>query len=157
MNQLMKLTVWDRIIFGGGRASFCHRSSWISPMQIVNSIKIGYTECGLMGRLMREMKTGRKEYCRKIKLKMWWLSINEYPWLLAHRTVWHAFGLSYSKGCGEELQKNRKPLSRTSLVAQWLRICLPMQETWVRSLVREDYTCSGQLSPCATTTDVRTP
>ena len=48
-------------------------------MQIVNSIKIGYTECGLMGRLMREMKTGRKEYCRKIKLKMWWLSINEYP------------------------------------------------------------------------------
>ena len=41
---------------------------------------------------------------------MWWLSINEYPWLQAHRTVWHAFGLSYSKGCGEELQKNRKPL-----------------------------------------------
>ena len=26
---------------------------------------------------------------------------------------------------------------RTSLVIQWLRICLPMQGTWVRSLVRE--------------------
>ena len=26
---------------------------------------------------------------------------------------------------------------RTSLVIQWLKICLPMQGTWVRSLVRE--------------------
>ena len=25
-----------------------------------------------------------------------------------------------------------------SLVAQWLRICLPIQETWVRSLIWED-------------------
>ena len=27
-----------------------------------------------------------------------------------------------------------------SLVAQWLRICLPMQGTWVRALVWEDPT-----------------
>ena len=27
---------------------------------------------------------------------------------------------------------------RASLVAQWQRICLPMQETWVQSLIRED-------------------
>ena len=31
----------------------------------------------------------------------------------------------------------------TSLVAQWLRICLPVQGTWVRALVREDPTCHG--------------
>ena len=31
----------------------------------------------------------------------------------------------------------RKPCGGTSLVVQWLRICLPMQVTWVRSLVRE--------------------
>ena len=31
----------------------------------------------------------------------------------------------------------------TFLVAQWLRIYLPMQGTWVRSLVREDPTCRG--------------
>ena len=31
----------------------------------------------------------------------------------------------------------------TSLVAQWLRICLPMQGTWVQSLVWEDPTCLG--------------
>ena len=30
---------------------------------------------------------------------------------------------------------------RASLVVQWLRICLPMQETWVWSLVQEDSAC----------------
>ena len=30
-----------------------------------------------------------------------------------------------------------------SLVAQWLRICLPLQGTWVRALVWEDPTCRG--------------
>ena len=31
----------------------------------------------------------------------------------------------------------------TSLVAQWIRICLPMQGTWVQTLVREGPTCQG--------------
>ena len=34
-----------------------------------------------------------------------------------------------------------------SLVAQWLRICLPMQGTRVRALVREDPTCRGATKP----------
>ena len=34
-------------------------------------------------------------------------------------------------------------MSGASLVAQWLRICLPMQGTWVWALVREDPTCRG--------------
>ena len=37
--------------------------------------------------------------------------------------------------------------SRTSLVAQWLRICLPMQGTQVRSLVWADPTCHGAIKP----------
>ena len=36
---------------------------------------------------------------------------------------------------------------RASLVAQWLRICLPMQGTRVRALVREDPTCRGATKP----------
>ena len=32
---------------------------------------------------------------------------------------------------------------RISLVAQWMRICLPLQGTWVWSLVWEDPTCLG--------------
>ena len=34
-----------------------------------------------------------------------------------------------------------------SLVAQWLRICLLMQETRVRALVWEDPTCHGATGP----------
>ena len=34
-----------------------------------------------------------------------------------------------------------------SLVVQWLRICLPMQGTQVRSLVREDPRCCGTTEP----------
>ena len=34
-----------------------------------------------------------------------------------------------------------------SLVVQWLRICLPMQGTWVRALVWEDPTCRGATKP----------
>ena len=37
--------------------------------------------------------------------------------------------------------------SGTSLVAQWLRICLPRQRTQIRSLVQEDSTCQGALEP----------
>ena len=34
-----------------------------------------------------------------------------------------------------------------SLVAQWLRVCLPMQGTRVRALVWEDPTCHGATRP----------
>ena len=35
----------------------------------------------------------------------------------------------------------------TSLVAEWLRIRLPMQGTWFRSLVRKDPTCHRAAKP----------
>ena len=37
--------------------------------------------------------------------------------------------------------------TRASLVAQWLRICLPMQGTRVRALVWEDPTCCRATRP----------
>ena len=40
----------------------------------------------------------------------------------------------------------------TSLVAQWTGICLPLQGTWVWSLVQEDSTWCRQLTLWATTT-----
>ena len=47
--------------------------------------------------------------------------------------------------------ENYSPFERqllwTSLVAQWLRIHLPMQATQVQSLVREDPTCRGATKP----------
>ena len=39
------------------------------------------------------------------------------------------------------------PAFRTLLVVQWLRICLPIQETWVQSLVWEDSTCCRATEP----------
>ena len=38
-------------------------------------------------------------------------------------------------------------LMETSLVAQWLRIRLPMQGTWVWALIREDPTCRRAAKP----------
>ena len=46
--------------------------------------------------------------------------------------VWHADEQSYI---------------RASLVAWWLRICLPMQGTRVLALVREDPTCHRATKP----------
>ena len=37
----------------------------------------------------------------------------------------------------------KRGFTGTSLVVQWLRICLPMQGTRVRALVRVDPTCRG--------------
>ena len=37
----------------------------------------------------------------------------------------------------------KKITGGASLVAQWLRVCLLMQGTWVRALVWEDPTCRG--------------
>ena len=37
--------------------------------------------------------------------------------------------------------------AQTSLVVQWLRICLPIQGTRVRALVRGDPTCHGATKP----------
>ena len=43
--------------------------------------------------------------------------------------------------------EDKEDMVGTSLVAQWLRICLPMQGTWVWSLVPEDPTCHGATKP----------
>ena len=42
---------------------------------------------------------------------------------------------------------NKMKKGWASLVAQWLRICLPMQGAQVRALVWEDPTCRGATGP----------
>ena len=44
-------------------------------------------------------------------------------------------------------EADKEPRLGTSLVAQWLRIPLPMQGTQVRALVREDATCHRATRP----------
>ena len=47
------------------------------------------------------------------------------------------YSISYegSSQCIKKNKINKNNISRASLVAQWLRIRLPMQGTWVRALV----------------------
>ena len=55
------------------------------------------------------------------------------------------------KNCGPTSHVIRRNFKNrhigTSLVAQWLRIRLPMQGTWVRALAQEDSTCRGATKP----------
>ena len=48
---------------------------------------------------------------------------------------------------GREKSQGRNLTLGTSLVVQWLRICLPLERIQVRSLVREDSTCHGAMKP----------
>ena len=51
------------------------------------------------------------------------------------------------EGWDREDGKELKREGRASLVAQWLRVCLPMQGTRVRALVWEDPTCREATKP----------
>ena len=57
-----------------------------------------------------------------------------------------------------DLKRFTKMEKNTALLGiqnyRWLRIHLPMQETWVQSLVQEDPTCHGARSACATTIEL---
>ena len=61
----------------------------------------------------------------------------------------HTENLSRLKQKNEKLQKDdfKKKCTWASLVAQWLRIRLPMQGTRVGALLREDPTCCGATKP----------
>ena len=50
-------------------------------------------------------------------------------------------------GLKSRLDTANKRISWASLVAQQLRICLPMQGARVRALVREDPMCRGATKP----------
>ena len=47
----------------------------------------------------------------------------------------------------DKIKRKIKTHRGTSLVVQWLRVCLPMQGTRVRALVWEDPTCREVTKP----------
>ena len=65
--------------------------------------------------------------------------------MLTSQAAGEARGRPPSLGPGFRAGKNST--ARASLVAQWLRVCLPMQGTRVRALVWEDPTCCGATGP----------
>ena len=67
-------------------------------------------------------------FCHTYPLSFTWNFLSS-----ENKTISREYGQNHSRG--------------TSLVAQWLRIRLPMQGTRVRALVREDPTCHGATKP----------
>ena len=69
--------------------------------------------------------------------------------IFSHRSVFFFFLIFKKKlvTISASQLSGLKPQPGTSLVAQWLRICLPMQRTWVRALVWEDPSCHGATKP----------
>ena len=72
---------------------------------------------------------------------------DEYKtWYRVHYSKqWHLINLKWKDKFQEKLIKCQRVWA--SLVAQWLRICLPMQGTRVRALAWEDPTCRGATGP----------
>ena len=70
-----------------------------------------------------------------------WVSRTRRNWILKR---WPGGASGQSSALLISLKNSR---TGTSLVAQWLRICLPMQRTRVRALVWEDPTCRGATKP----------
>ena len=70
-----------------------------------------------------------------------------YTWYVkTHQVVY----FKYVQFIIHQLYLNKVVISkcqRASLVAQWLRVCLPMRGTRVRALVWEDPTCRGATRP----------
>ena len=59
----------------------------------------------------------------------------------------HEFPKFSTEDPRKSISNNQNKPEGTSLVAQWLRIRLPMQGTQVRAPVREDPTCRGATKP----------
>ena len=79
---------------------------------------------------------------RRVKLSVlsWQKNKTKQHGILTTEIVTHKFTLKRISSL-VDIEKIFKKLCGASLVMQWLRIRLPMQGTWVRSLVREDPTC----------------
>ena len=41
-------------------------------------------------------------------------------------------------------------------MAHWIEVCLPIPGTQFQTLVQEDSTCSGAISPCTSSTEAHT-
>ena len=80
-----------------------------------------------------------------------WIKLFEKYWLGTnrHQIQCEALGTKWWKEQSLEHsgESDIKQHPRASLVAQWLRIHLPMQGTRVRALVQEDPTCRGATKP----------
>ena len=86
--------------------------------------------------------TGQRTLCETLTLRG-----HNSPFLRPRESAKESIGPSGLYCFPKNITYSRKSEARTSLVAQWLRIRLPMQDTRVQALVWEDPTCHGAMKP----------
>ena len=95
----------------------------------------------LSGFLGKKFRSWQNKKSRWTPLQQTRPTTEDSGWRQGHDLTWSCskYGPLTSSWSSWELIRNVN--FWTSVVVQWLRICLPMQGTWVRSLVQEDSKC----------------
>ena len=103
-------------------------------------------ELGVLG--LRCRTQGPKDMvCAGIHCQPFFISASKVAFSLLRKLLEQLIMHTTSSGGLESGEHSTNKMQRASLVAQWLRICLPMQGTRVRALVWEDPTCRGATGP----------
>ena len=77
----------------------------------------------------------------------WMATPTRWTWVWVNSGSWWWTGKPVKESDTTERLNWTEVSPRTSLLAQWIRSCLPMQGTWVQFLVQEDPTCLRATKP----------
>ena len=109
--------------------------------------------CSLKGQRSETSELSKGAVGREVGILEWTLKAPKWEVGSVSSKLGHYIQLYITKG--EGIMRTNLHLiiiaSRTSLVVQWLRICLPTHGTWVQFLVQDDSICLGELNRCTTT------
>ena len=88
-----------------------------------------------------------KSYIKQLSQRWIFQKVQGRKWSLNRNDLITHILLDQVGWSGKTFLAGKNQTTRASLVAQWLRICPPVQGTRVRALVREDPTCRGATGP----------